>query len=252
MKLSNLLDKTINITARLLLGVMGVSFLAISGVAVAETVNCTAVTTLTKDSILGYTITKPGVYCLKADLTASSTVADNAITIKANDVVLDLNGFTITNGPTSLIRQGVRTLDASNVTIKNGRIRNFKEMDVCIKTIAKATKYTTGVVVENIRAEGCPMSAIRIEADDATVRNCSISNVGDSGIEVLGNNNRVLNNDVNDQRGAAAGSGIYIEGSNIIVANNRINNSYDTGVAGGGPAISAANGAIIVNNYMAN
>jgi hypothetical protein len=52
----------------------------------AETVNCTAITSLP------FVITVPGVYCFTGHLETAMT-SGTAIDIQTNNVVLDLNGF---------------------------------------------------------------------------------------------------------------------------------------------------------------
>jgi hypothetical protein len=84
-----------------------------------------------------YTITSPGVYYLAHDIT--STNPNGEITIAANNVVLDLQGHTLTvstndvcinitgggGPPTTEIFFGVRPGNALNVTVKNGTLINY-------------------------------------------------------------------------------------------------------------------------------
>ena len=65
-----------------------VAMMAFAGAASAETVNCTAITSVP------YTITTPGLYCLTSDLSTAMS-SGNAITIQANSVVLELNSHKI-------------------------------------------------------------------------------------------------------------------------------------------------------------
>src|ERR1700738_5329496 len=67
-----------------------------------------------------YTISNEGSYYLGGNLSIAS---GNAITVAANNVTIDLQGFELvgTGGSTGvLINSGV-----SNVTVRNGTIRNF-------------------------------------------------------------------------------------------------------------------------------
>src|SRR5262245_57018630 len=94
--------------------------LALAAPAHAETTQCTAITSVP------YTITVPGIYCLIADLEYPSASGD-AITIEANNVVIDLNGHKIGNlaaglGTTAV---GISAARRQNITIKNGTLRGF-------------------------------------------------------------------------------------------------------------------------------
>ena len=86
----------------------------------AETVNCTAITSLP------YTISTQGVYCLTDHLSTAITTG-NAITINTNNVVLDLNGFKLGGLSAGLGTQahGIYAYQRQNITIKNGTVRGF-------------------------------------------------------------------------------------------------------------------------------
>src|SRR5215472_1513700 len=76
-----------------------------------------------------YVITQPGSYKLDGNLTVSKTGTDG-IQISANDVTLDLNGYTVsgTGKPSSPYAVGIRNPGTSvytNITVKNGTVRGF-------------------------------------------------------------------------------------------------------------------------------
>src|SRR6266571_814513 len=86
----------------------------------AETVNCTAITSLPA------VITVQGIYCFTGDL-ATGITSGNAIDIQTNNVVLDLNGFKLGGlaaGPGTQA-SGIHAFDRQNLTIKNGTVRGF-------------------------------------------------------------------------------------------------------------------------------
>ncbi|HOJ19639.1 MAG TPA: T9SS type A sorting domain-containing protein [Ignavibacteriaceae bacterium] len=68
----------------------------------------------------GTTITNPGVYTLNSNLICNGT--EPVITINANDVVLDLNGYSIS---VSSGQNGIVVANSSNVLIKNGTINGI-------------------------------------------------------------------------------------------------------------------------------
>ena len=85
----------------------------------AETVDCTAVTSLPA------TIDTQGIYCLTANL-ATSQASGYAINITANNVTLDLNGWKV-GGQAAGVGTAVYGIysTANNVTVKNGIVRGF-------------------------------------------------------------------------------------------------------------------------------
>src|SRR5450759_1739926 len=133
----------------------------------AETVNCTAITTLP------YTITTQGVYCLTGHL-STAIPSSNAIDIANNNVVLDLSGFKIGGlsaglGTTAV---GIYANQRQNITIKNGTVRGFWYGIY----LSDTSLYTTsqGHVIEDIRAD----------------QNTTI------GMVIMGNGNIIRNNQV--------------------------------------------------------
>ena len=70
---------------------------------------------------LPFTISTPGVYYLVGNLTSTGTTA---ITVAADDVTLELNGFTLTG--TGISGEcGIYSNNRQNIEIRNGTIRDF-------------------------------------------------------------------------------------------------------------------------------
>jgi hypothetical protein len=84
----------------------------------ADTTTCTGFV-----STLPRTITAPGHYCLAGNLAWSGT-ASNAITVAANDVTVDCNGWSITYGGTSPAN-GIAATNRSDVEIRGCTLVNF-------------------------------------------------------------------------------------------------------------------------------
>ena len=89
--------------------------LVLTAPARAETINCTAITTLP------YTITTAGVYCFTGTL-QTAMISGNAITINANNVIIDMNSFTLSglSAGSSTTATGFYALHRRYITIKNG------------------------------------------------------------------------------------------------------------------------------------
>lgn len=202
----------------------------------AETVNCTAITSLPT------TISAAGVYCLKKDLTAPSPLSFSAITISSDNVVLDLNGFTLTGtGPQVSHDVGISCTQCRNVTVKNGTIAGF---NAGIELGQLLPSRCRNNVIEDIRAVRQTRVGILAAGASILVRNNLVLQThGDTtsaeyhGIAVQGVGIRVLNNDVSAVRhpngtGAAIDivtGGEFTRPANNFAVNNRISNA-DLGI----------------------
>ena len=99
----------------------------------------------TKITSLPYTITQPGFYYLKDNLSTSL----NGIIVNANEVTLDLMGFSIT-GPGSTSGQGIYINGVKNVEVRNGNLKNFQ-----VGIWATYDTETRNFRLANIKVRGC-------------------------------------------------------------------------------------------------
>jgi hypothetical protein len=209
--------------------------LIVASVAGAETVNCTAVTTIP------YTITAPGVYCLTGDMVVPAGFSNIGvvISIAASNVVLDLNGHRI-DGTALGAGTGVKGIATSvnglkNIIIRNGTLRGLWEGINLIDD----PPYTTarGHLIENIIADGSTFAGIVLSGRGSVVQNNQIVSTGGSTyfgadacaycIYVQGPGNHVLNNDIvtATYQGACVATGITFAGGSStdeLAINNRI------------------------------
>ena len=191
----------------------------------AETVTCTAVTSLP------FVITVQGIYCFKADQT-TNIASGNAIDIQTNNVVLDLNGFKLGGlaaGPgTTTI--GIHALNRQNITIKNGTIRGFLG-----GIFLENSAGSQGHLVENIRADQNTSVGIQVEGAGCIVRNNQVVATGGTtigggtanawGILVSGAGSRVLNNDViNTVKQGGGTTAVAIQFATASVGGLAVNN----------------------------
>ena len=196
--------------------------------ALAETVNCTAIT------VLPAVITVQGIHCFTGDLSTAITTG-NAIDIQTNNVILDLNGFKLGGlaAGTGTNANGIHALDRQNITIKNGTIRGFLR-----GIVLENAGASQGHVVEGIRADQNTAVGIDVEGSGNIVRNNQVVATGGTtifgpfgpadayGIFVAGADVRVLNNDVITTvalggTGTAWGIRLF-ECSRCMAVNNRI------------------------------
>ncbi len=201
--------------------------------AVAETVNCTPITSVPT------VITLPGVYCFTKSF-ATAVATGHLIDIQANNVVLDMNGHRLGGLAVGLgtNANGIHALDRQNITIKNGTVRGF------LRGIwIESTSASLGHLIEDVRADQNTAFGISVQGVGIIIRNNQVvstggttslgTNVTTVGIAVVGDGVRVLNNDVHTVTGVGtfAGMGIRLSGSNgALSVGNRIT-SADFGIA---------------------
>ena len=200
-----------------------VASLTLSGAGRAETTFCTKITKLPA------TITVAGSYCLDRNLATTATDTANAVTVNADFVSLDLNGFRLdgTAAPPGS-RSGVYASNRRNVSVRNGLIRGF-ERGVFLG--GTGTRH----LVEDLRVELSARAGIWVEGAHSVVRGCRVSGivgvVGDTdsyGIRLLGSEARVLANDVLDTAGSGNGAGISIlleDAQASVLEGNRVGNA---------------------------
>ena len=193
---------------------------------------CTAITSLP------YTISAPGKYCLKGNLHTPIT-SGNAITITADFVVLDLNGFSITgvSSTETSLANGVYSANRHSVTVRNGTVSGF------MRGVEVAGLDAVGATVESMRVVGCTYEGIRVENRGAVVRGNQVVHVTGSpnatqggngvsvGIGVFGSGNRIVDNEVTDVIGIASpqggeGYGMILNACDYcVVEGNRVANT---------------------------
>jgi hypothetical protein len=133
-------------------------------------------------SSLPYVITAPGIYVLNQTLTYPSG-SGIAITIKAPDVTLNLNGNAIinTSDQTTTTAIGIGEYNFSHLTIENGEIFGFR-YGVYLNGPSSNPNVNIGNVVQGLRLAYCTLNGIRLEnTDNSLVQNCQLSSIGTTG-----------------------------------------------------------------------
>jgi len=140
--------------------------LTMSATAHAETTNCTPITSLP------FTIAAPGTYCLTGDLSTQISTG-NAITINANSVTLDLNGYKLAGSAgTGTQANGVYATARKYVSVKNGVIRGF------LRGVYLASTNSVASLIEDIVAERNYFVSLMTEGFGSVVRRNRIVNGG--------------------------------------------------------------------------
>ncbi|HET6409348.1 MAG TPA: NosD domain-containing protein, partial [Chthoniobacteraceae bacterium] len=186
---------------------------------------------------LPFTIKKPGAYQLSKNLTFSGT--GNAIQVEADDVTIDMKGYTITFDGTITADQqpaGIYALDQKNITIRNGVIQDFHR-GIFLDS-GNVIFAAGGHLVENIRADRCHSAGIEVEGRGSMLRNNWISNV-----------RRVMS-------GTANTYGMRVSGSGLTIQSNRINDVYvplgNNANVAHGITVDTGDSCRVVDNQISN
>jgi len=132
------------------------------------------------------TISAPGSYYLTTNITVGS---GNAITITANNVTLDLNGFSVISTNPSATGYGILLSGSrANITILNGHIVGRVTQS---GGLYSGSGFDTGigdagaprnVRVTGVTVSGCQSSGIYVEATGTIVESCTVDTVSYVGI----------------------------------------------------------------------
>jgi parallel beta-helix repeat protein len=186
----------------------------------------------TKIASLPYTISSPGFYYIDKDLSCSGA---HGITIAADNVTLDLMGFSLIGGGTYY---GIYMYGRTNVEIRNGTVRSFT-------TGIYEGSFVNGVGhrVINIRARNNESSGIYLPSKNNLVEGCTATGNGGYGIyayygSTITGNTCYDNGD--DGIYASYGStvtgntcfsntdhGIYLAGNNLVDQNTATDNGMN-------------------------
>lgn len=201
-----------------------IALFACASVQAGESLQCTTITSVP------ITISAAGSYCLTGDLTTSATTA---ITIQADNVVLDLNNHTL-RGPGGSGSNGIYANQHRGLRIHNGTLRGFAN---AINIDDHNSPFTYGGV------------SSRHEVNDLHVEGAY------TGITVIGSYSSVHDNIVID----SAQIGIFtatISGAGSGAVNVLANQIFNTGSTTATNSVygiyAGGMGSLIQNNVVAN
>jgi hypothetical protein len=198
-----------------------------------------------------FVITQSGSYYL-----AGNRLCDtNGIVIEANDVTIDLRGFTLTGRNKG---SGIYLRNRHNVEISSGTIADFNYA-VNDDYVYMGTNDSSNHRVISLRAESNTQGGIKLYAFHSTVKDCVVISNGTSASGTIyavsvGTDSIVTGNIIYDNGNSAVGSG-YIYGISancncIITGNTVYYNAVSANIAFTSYGISAATGSIISNNTV--
>jgi hypothetical protein len=176
---------------------------------------------LIRQTDLPLTITGPGSYLVAENLFAAET----AITVSAEKVTIDLNGFTLTGPGSGSSALGICLTNADWSTVRNGAVREFETGIEVLSAV--------GCLIEQVLAAENGTGVSVVASNHCTVRDSrSLRNGTGIGVAV-GVGNRVERCQVSDS--AAPGIGLRVDEcsgtlvlQNVLVANDSRGIQIDT------------------------
>ena len=180
-----------------------------------------------------------------------------AITITANNVTLDLNGWKVGGqaAGTGTQATGIAST-ANNVTIENGIVRGF---------YVGIVLGGRGVVVQDMLVDQNTKFGIEVDGPDAVIKRNQVVQTGGStastdvdaiGIAAYGPGSSVSNNVVSGLTATGTGSEVGIDLSRTSAANSLVRNNFVSNTAiptGGAPSVGIyQTQSIAVNNTVSN
>jgi parallel beta-helix repeat protein len=187
------------------------------------------------NSSVKFVITQPGSYYLTTNIVGAS--GDQGIIIQANNVTLDLKGFSLLGNPDSFSAITVSS-GYHNVIVRNGLFNGWSE---------GVTVSGNNVTLEQLTVSG---SFLGLYCDDSamnvTIKNCTVTDSSANGI-TIGNNSLVSG----CLTASNASDGIFVSGSvggNVISGNNCVGNDTSGGLNAGGIIVQSSNNRIEDNH----
>jgi hypothetical protein len=219
----------------------------------AETVMCLPITSVP------VTISVPGSYCLTGNLETPIT-SGNAITIAADNVVIDFNGFELTGsvGAYSTFNRGIYSIKQSRITIRNGSVTGF---NIGI-FLDDPSPYLTaqGNLIEDMSLDHNTFAGVYLLGRNSVIRHNRITSTGRGlfsnawayGIRVSGSGMRIVDNDVAEVTSStASGVGISMQSADSgIVEGNRLSRIVAGNTFSYGIHASASAGLVIRSNSI--
>jgi hypothetical protein len=191
------------------------------------------------------TITQPGYYIFTRDI---STTSGDGITIQSNDVIVDLNGHSLTQSTGS--GYGVNILDGyTNTTIRNGQIHGF--------SVGIWSSQTTqnDVILQNLRVDATGNFTMKIiNARQVEIGHSTIMTGANTGIWVTNTVSLPVVVNIHDNTVIGTAVGILVDGPyGGAIKNNLITESgANVGIDIGGSSVSPIGGVSIEGNHVVN
>jgi hypothetical protein len=199
----------------------------------------------------GYTIEKSGYYILSSPCRLNDENIRAAISIKANNVVLDLNHQTLSSENVDYSIDGIEVAEGhNNVVIKNGKLIGFSGNGITILS------NTEDVTIKNMVIRACRGSGLVSHGSathsnkDLLIAHSTFSNNRNAGASFSETENvRMYNIRCNDNRLSGA---IVINGSNYEISNSFFCGNHGHGDVAGLELVSVHASTIKRCSFSAN
>ncbi len=128
----------------------------------------------------GIVINTPGTYYFKKNITWHPKADGPAIYIQANDVVLNMQGFTLKSSTTHFKTIGVAAIASENLKIVDGKIKNMGLAGIQCALCANVS--IQGIEVDGLNAEDIanfvvPTGILASESFNVTIDQCTVKNI---------------------------------------------------------------------------
>jgi hypothetical protein len=204
----------------------GLTLLSVAGAKAFETAQGVTATPITS---LPFTITASGNYYLPADLTSANPAAAG-ITIAASQVVLDLNGRTLSSTVATGFNVGVFVFNQVDVTVQNGDIDGFY---IGVYFAPNSSDNNAKNVADNIRFNNDTIGVLSISGQSNWVKNCIVDG-GDIGIWFLADlggsraSNNILEAQKQTERVGAGIALVSLSSGGVVFDNNVVSKGGST------------------------
>ncbi|MGD9265577.1 MAG: right-handed parallel beta-helix repeat-containing protein [Lysobacterales bacterium] len=206
-----------------------------------------------------FTISSPGVYCFTGNLEISAT-SGNAIDIQSDNVVIDMNGWTLSGlgAGTGTAHYGFNAWQRKNITIRNGTIQGFY-MGIRFYD-NHPYSASQGHLIEDVRIDRSTYIGISVAGRGNIIRRNQIVETGGStlnydatGIEVNGPSSRIFNNDISYTEATSTGTAFGVrldQGRDSVIENNRIHWVHSDAGATYGVDVTASSAVVVESNKI--
>jgi hypothetical protein len=210
-----------------------------------------------------FTIDTEDSFCLVANL-AHDAGDGAAITIDADNVLLDFKGFALdgTGAGSGTLAYGVYAFNRSDVTIRGGSILGF-HTGVFLDDNSPGATNSSGHVVREMRLGENQVVGIRVAGRGTLIRNNLVLDTGGTttlgpnanayGILLKGAGARLLSNDVIQTLAQGTGIGFGVElqlADGAVVERNRIGNAALSAASSKGIVVNVGNDVLMVQNRL--
>lgn len=187
----------------------------------------------------GILINTPGTYTFRKNLTWHPEADGSAITILANDVILDMQGHSLKSAVTNFKTIGISALASGNLQILDGKIKNMGlagiQCTFCANVSIKKIEVD-GLNAEDIVNFVVPTGILASESynvyiDRCTVKNIDVKTAACAGIQLTATLvSKVINCKIENllnRDGACSGIG-HILCDNVLIQGCQLNNITTT------------------------